>query len=309
MICRPVDSLEALLQDYLRRRDIKPNSAEQLRITAKLFSSWYATEFGFPFTLPCLTEATASEFLFHLRRVRGVEPTTANRKRSHLLTLWRHAKRRGLLPAPDAAEVIRFNEPMKIPRAWTQDELSRLLDAIRSYRTARPVPGWDQRHDRALALVIYDTAFRFSACLQLEFCNLRDDGAIIATAKTQKTFCDDGKWLGPDTMAAIKALPAATGRIFPWPYNKKAYWPRWKKILVAAGLSATNRDGPQKLRRTSASWMEAMSPGSAERQLGHKTAGLARKNYIDPLIVDSVRQKPCDILPRITNQQKELFER
>ena len=180
------------------------------------------------------------------------------------------------------------------------------MAACRAYVPGRPLPLWDGRHWRAVVLVMYYTAFRFSACLDLRREQLRPDGAIVADAEAQKTFCDEVGWLGTDAMAAIGDLPPAVGpALFAWPRKQGSFWYHWKRILGAAGLRAGRRDGPQRMRRTSATWMEVYRPGSATRHLGHKTAGLAKKHYIDRRIAAPL--KASEILPPPLDPQGRLF--
>jgi integrase len=321
MICRSIDSLTALLAQYLRKHHVNRASAEQLTVVVTLFNRFYEATYGVPLHLAVLSEDLLEEYLYWLQDTRANGPVRINRQRSYVLTLWRYAHWAGLADEPRAGDVLRFREPERIPRAWTQEELARMLVACDRYVPRRPVLGWDARHDKAIRLVIYDTGFRVAACLALERANLRQDGAILAEAETQKTLCDEGHWLGRDTLSAVREIlgdrmvpggnrlmvPATTSKIFNWPYRKRAFCDRWHKINELAGLGHTRRDGPQKMRRTSASWMEALAPGSAEGHLGHKTPGLAKKHYVDPLIVQSVRRKASDILPRIVNPQRQLF--
>lgn len=297
MIAPKISDLVGLLADYLKTHDLTAGSVRQLRITGDLFTRWYAEAYAVPFNLCELNERTVGEFLFWLRDTRKAEPTTCNRKRGDLLTLWRYAARLKLLERPDPADVIRFRQPERMPTAWQPHELTAFLEACAVYKRYRPIPHWDARHDRAVLLVLYETAFRISACLSLTTDNLRDDGAIIARAETQKTFADEARFLSPATLAALRAAPPHAGRLFPWPYSVASFRARWKAFLRLAGLPTTRRDGPQKLRRTSASWVEAAQPGSAQRHLGHRTAGLAAKHYIDPRIAGP--PKASELLPRI----------
>ncbi len=297
MICRPIDTLSSLLTDYLRNHPIKPDSAEQLEITCRLFGRWHLEAFKIPFLLDALNEQLLTAFLNDLRQTRQAK--TCNRKRGDLLALWRHAKRRGLLPAPDVAEVVHFPEPKRRPDAYRLEELARRLDAIERYvPRRRRQQKWDQRHDRALTLVLYDTAYRLTACLELRKQNITPEGAVVALATTQKTNSDEAKWLGPDTLRAIQAiLDSDDDRIFPWSASKEAFWRRWKAINRLAGLPTTRRDGPQKMRRTSVSWLESRRPGSAQHHLQHSSPTLAVKHYIDPTIAYPYRAP--DVLPRI----------
>jgi len=303
MICRGTDTLELLRADYLRSHDVKPGYAQQLEISARSFARWYESQTGQLLTLPRINEPMACEWL-HWLRSQGRTPRTCNGKRGDLLTLWRHAVRRSLLPPPLAEEIVRFREPQRNPTAWTQPQLDAILAAAATQKIGRAVPGWGRDHDRAALLLIYDTAFRLSAVLALTTASLRDDGALLAAAETQKTLTDEIRWLGPDTLDAVRTIhpgllfPAAVpAPLLPWPFSRRAFTDRWLRIVEAAGLPTGRREGPQKMRRTSASWCEAAAPGAGKRQLGHRTPGLAEKNYIDRTIAPAMRA--ADLLPRI----------
>ena len=300
MICRPIETLTSLLADYLRNHPIKPHSAEQLEISCRLFERWYAGEYKFPFLLDLMNEQLLTAFLNDLRQTRAAK--TCNRKRGDLLALWRHAKRRGLLAMPDAQEVVHFPEPKRRPDAYRLEELARRLDACDRFRPKRNrLKRWDHRHDKALTLVFYDTAYRLTACLKLLKSNITPEGAIVALADSQKTNSDEAKWLGADTMAAINDVLAINDphddRVFPWERSREAFWRRWKAINELAGLPITRRDGPQKMRRTSVSWLEARRPGSAQHHLRHSSPVLAVKHYLDPTIAFDYRAP--DVMPRI----------
>jgi hypothetical protein len=301
MICRTIDSLSSLLTDYLRLHPIKPDSAEQLEITCRLFERWYQDEYKFPFLVDSMNEPLLTEFLNDLRKTRAAK--TVNRKRGDLLALWRHAKRRGLLPLPDAQEVVHFPEPKRMPDAWRLEDLSRQLAACDLYQPKRRrFKKWDKRHDKALRLVLYDTAYRLTACLKLLKTNIRPEGAIVALSDSQKTNSDEAKWLGRDTIDALNEILVDSDpndpRVFPWEGSMESFWRRWKAINRLADLPATRRDGPQKMRRTSASWLEARRPGSAQHHLRHSSPELAVKHYLDPTIAFDYRAP--DVMPRIS---------
>lgn len=313
MICTRIATLASLLEDYLQTHPIKPASAQQLKISCDALAAWYERTRNFPLRLDDLSEALASEWLNDLHASQRAAKTI-NRRRGDLLALWRHAHRRGLATAPEAREIVRFAEPRRRPTAWHLPELQQLLAACARYRRGRPVPGWDARHDRALVLVMYDTAFRFSACLELRRGDLSLDGTIQARAESQKHNADECRWLAAETQTALAAIlkdlppgpagePDPAARLFPWPYRKEAFWRRWKAILRLAGLPATRRDGPQKLRRTSATYLEALRPGTAQQHLGHATAGLASRHYIDPTIAYDF--KAAELLPRLSAEARK----
>ncbi len=114
---------------------------------------------------------------------------------------------------------------------------------------------------------------------------------------TEKTAVEILRPLSPETIEAIEATyPPKRELIFDWPHCGKHLRTKWLQIVRAAGLPGGRRQGLHKLRRTSASHLEAVAPGTAGRHLGHLTPGLAERHYIDPRIA-----KPANaaaLLPR-----------
>lgn len=298
MICRSCTDFSQLLRAYQDAHDLKPSTVEQLRVTVRLFERWFAEVCGGPFELSMLGETIVGEFLHTLGSERGDGPTTRNSKRRMLICLWRFAHRKGLAPSVEPADIVRFREPTRLPVAWTLAEMRALLRGCTRYAPRRPVPGWDQRHDRALILLIYDTGLRVQAALALRTADLSSDGAVLARAETQKPCCDESKWLSEQTTDALAAtFPPMRERLFPWPYGRRSLNARLRAIQRSAGLPASRRDLWQKQRRTSASWLERARPGAAQHHLGHKTPGMAARHYIDPRI--AYDYKAADLMPRI----------
>jgi hypothetical protein len=99
--------------------------------------------------------------------------------------------------------------------------------------------------------------------------------------------------LREETVKAIKAtFPPKRELIFEWPHTPSIFYRHWNNLVYEAGLEVNRRNGPQKLRRTSASHLEAASPGTATAHLGHRSADLARKHYLDPNITQQKRPIP-----------------
>lgn len=306
MICFALDSLSRLLGEYIKARPMTASSAEQLTVTANLFARWYEQAHQAPFHPMGFSEPLINDFLNAMVDAKRFGPTTANNKRRHLLTLWKFATSREIVEPYKHERIARYKEPTIVPTAYLLDELDAFLDACPRTKFKRPVPGWDWRSDRALALAIYDTAFRIEATLQLLKPNLRSDGAILALYGSQKTFADEARWFGPTTMAAIRLMPPSDDpRVFPYPFGAEYLVNRWKHIQRTAGLPTTRRDGPQKMRRTSASHLEANRRGSGKAHLGHKTPGLAEKHYFDPRIVRA--EKAHEVMPKVGLGQTKMF--
>lgn len=83
--------------------------------------------------------------------------------------------------------------------------------------------------------------------------------------------------------------------------NRCKIWPLWgsrwsfyrhyRKLVAAAGVRGTSKW----LRRSSATALERICPGSAMGHLGHKTPGLAYRHYVDPRMLQCGRPLPPEL--------------
>lgn len=89
------------------------------------------------------------------------------------------------------------------------------------------------------------------------------------------------KILSPQTIQAIEDLKKYNinndDRIIGWVLGKRRSLSVMKKHIISCGLSGTSKY----LRRSGATHIEINRPGYAKFHLGHRTSGLAEKNYID----------------------------
>lgn len=288
MIAPPFD-LAAVLSRYRQARDLKPASIEQLTISCRLLARWY----GMPPPIASLDCQTLDRFLQE-GRGRGLAAKTLNRRRGDLLTLVRFAHETwpDRVPNPPL-KLVKFREPRRAPEAWTLVEGRQILDAAANYRS---LPGFPSCRWPALMLVLYDTAFRIRAALAIKTADWRGD-MLLARAEHQKTATDEWRQLHADTIGALKAtFPPDRPLLFGWPYGMTAFWRHWRAIVASAGLPTGRRNGPQRWRRMSASYLEAVCPGAAMQHLGHRTPGLAQRTYIDPRIAGGL--KAAQFLPR-----------
>jgi integrase len=91
------------------------------------------------------------------------------------------------------------------------------------------------------------------------------------TAELIRMSLDQSGWL----------VPSPRTRLWPFPYGKETQWVHFKRLLRAAGLSATRRDAWHKLRRTGESFLAAeVGVDLAAAYAGH-TPEVARRHYID----------------------------
>lgn len=114
-----------LLRDFLfevylpSRPQLQADSIEQLQKATELVDQWA----GEPVAVGELSEGLVCRFLHHYASSHAA--ATTNSKRRMVLTLWRAAHKRGLAPPP--ADIPKVKEPKRLPKAWTVDEVARIL--------------------------------------------------------------------------------------------------------------------------------------------------------------------------------------
>jgi len=109
---------------------------------------------------------------------------------------------------------------------------------------------------------------------------VRPDGTVLVRMSKSGRIKACG--LDRTTLATAVRLPVeGDERVLPGPLARRTFYVRWRKLLAVAGLEVSRRNGPQKLRRTSATFVEMLGVGRATAHLGHRSADLARRHYID----------------------------
>ena len=107
----------------LKLRTRTPNTKKLYDLTLRQ----YAEFLGRSPTIDDLTDDSVGAFLNWFRSS-GRSPATTNKNRANLLALWRYAARKGLTTRwPDVSP---DPEPIRIPVAWTRENLSKLFDGL-----------------------------------------------------------------------------------------------------------------------------------------------------------------------------------
>lgn len=274
--------LADLLGQYVAARHLRPRSVEPLRAAVNVFSHWLAR----PATTDDFRRETLNQFIDWLLASRS--PDTAWGRRKDLLTLWRWSWEEGLIDRqPERIKAV--TRPKRDPEAWTRDQVRQLLLATSEMPGTLSNGVQVSQFFRALVLVLYSTGLRIGSAIELRSADLQPDGSIPADWRTHKTHYGQLVQLQPDAVAACRKLrsqlTAADERLLPWPYHRTVLYKYWRRLLKHAGMPVSRRNGSQKIRRTAASWLERVSPGSATRFLGHASPELAAKHYLDPRII------------------------
>lgn len=223
---------------------------------------------------------------------KGYAPNTVRSRRRMILTLWRAAHEEGLASVPK--KLRRVSCPDRPPVAWTMGEMQQLVaTAHRLKRRIRGTSLTRANFYESLFRAQFDSALRISDLLALDVRRLAPDGRIALTqAKTGRVHLVQFQ---PLTMAAIARSVAESPqreKIWPTRLDRRSFFKAVKRIVAASGVRA----GTSKMiRRSSASYVEKQTPGTAWRHLGHSRPGCDVKHYLDPLIVAPAIPRPPEL--------------
>jgi len=236
-----------------------------------------------------------AKFLGHM--VNGRSSVTANKTLHHLMAIVRGAHRDGVF-CGEVPTVPKLKEPRRLPEAWTVDDVQLILaEVIKEPGQIDGVPA--NRWWYSLLLTIYYCGGRITAVRKTspqDF--LLDQRAIILRAEHQKQSADQYLHLPDQVVAAVAVIYSDRRQlVWPWPYHDRTLFKRFARILRRAGVRYGQGRGGlfQKMRRTHASYVAA-NGGDATFSLGHSSALVTRKHYLDPRIVG---RGQVDRLPRL----------
>ena len=113
-------------------------------------------------------------------QARGLAPASVNRAMAAVRGLHRFLLAEGLMSTDPTADVEAGKLPRGLPKALSEDEVTRLLDAVTGEEPAH-------RRDRAILEVLYGTGMRISEMVSLSLEDLDLDGALMrVTGKGDK---------------------------------------------------------------------------------------------------------------------------
>lgn len=273
---------DSLVEDFFDRhysliclRSPSPNTLRLHKLSIRRFSE----SLHHPARLVDFTQENLARFCAIRRRTHP--PTTVNREAAKLVAQWRSACKKGILQVWPEHKPER--EPERIPLAWTQEEINRLLASAEAER--RPVgnvPGhlwWP-----ALLFLLWDTGERIGPMRKLLTTDLDSAGWLIVRAEYRKGRTRDrGYQLHPQTVAALNAIrPYSKRLLLPWPYCDSYIYVRLNEILERAGLPSDRKSKFHRMRKSHASHAEAAGLNATEL-LDHSSRTVT-KAYLDPRI-------------------------
>jgi integrase/recombinase XerD len=154
----------------------KGRSANTLAAYRRDLGSWAAH------TSTPISQRSADDVLAFNRslQAKGLAPASVNRAMAAVRGLHRFLVAEDLMPTDPTADVEAGKLPRGLPKALTEDEVSRLLDAVTGEAPA-------DRRDRAILEVLYGTGMRISEMVALSLEDLDLDGALMrVTGKGDK---------------------------------------------------------------------------------------------------------------------------
>lgn len=219
------------------------------------------------------------------RRRPRLSAATASKFRDCILAAWRFGARKGIVAHwPDVPDV---KEPVRIPVAWTKDELAKLW----SYISRMPgelcgisASDWFC----SLHAVLWDSGARIGETMQLRWENVDLSGGwVTMKAETRKGGLSDKlSKLHPSTVELLDRIRFPERKIvWPWPYHETYLWKHYGEILRRAGLPDGRERKFHCMRKSCASHITAIvNEAAAQSAMGHADIRMTRGVYIDPKI-------------------------
>lgn len=264
--------LRLFVASYIQQREISREYADSLKAIEREFSAWLNR----PAKLSDLTDEKVNRWLIDICNANGRAKVTLSNKRTLLLVLWRAAWMDERVKLPPR-RVRRISAPAPVVTAWDRPNVTALLAA------AKLVEGEFKRSKvsraafwRAFILCGYYSGLRLGDLCRLKWSDVRPDGTIqVVQHKTGSplvTFVRDN---GLEAMEAIRSRERP--RVFGDCLCRRRIMDGFIALAKRAGLSG----GTRMLRRTGATQCEMIGRGNSKDHLGHKTAGIAERHYID----------------------------
>lgn len=254
--------------DYAMRSGASAGYTEQLRVLTKRLP-WDHTE---------LTVSRIDEYLTHA--LTKLAPQTVQNHRRMLCTLRKEALKCGLVDECTRT-IRRVKCPLPLPRAWSHEEIHRLIEAAKGMRGGTKRCKWGILLP-AWVSVAYSSGLRLGDMLSVRHDALRGNRLALVLAKTRRPHV---VVLDDQAMAAIQTLPVHGHRIFGDLVGRCVFIRAFRRLVKAAGLQGSGKF----LRRSSATYAE-LAGMSATGHLGHATAGLAQKHYVDPVLLAELKR-------------------
>jgi integrase len=269
---------------------------DQTRKVYRLALARLAEVCGHAPTVDDLTDDNVASVMTAMLRDGRAIPTV-NERRARLNAFWTWLAKRGVVGTFPTTPPL--PAPRRIPRAWTREELGRLVKACAAQRgwiACVPASDWWL----TLHYVAWDSGERIGALLGAQWSHLSGEWLILPAEIRKGQGADRAYRLSPQTVAALEKIRyPVRGELWPWPFHPCYLWSRYKKLRKEAGLPIDRQSGFHRIRRSVASHLAALG-GNATEAMGHSSPAVTRDSYIDPTI--AVPPQPSDLLFRLEEE-------
>ena len=255
--------------DYAMRVGASPGYTEQLKVFTKRLA-WEPAD---------LTVAKIDGYL--TTALHTLAPQTVQNHRRMLITLRKAALRDGLVVDECTHPVRRVKCPLPLPRAWSHAEIRHLLTIAAESRGGTSRCPWRVLMPAWIA-VAYSSGLRLGDMLAVRHDALRGNRLALVLAKTGRPHV---VVLDEQALSAIASLPVVGPRIFGDLVGRCVFIRAFRRLVKRARMHGSGKF----LRRSSATYAE-MAGMSPTGHLGHATAGLAQKHYVDPVLLAELKK-------------------
>lgn len=249
----------------------------------------FAEFLGYAPTTAELNDETCGKFLRWMVEVKGVKAVSANGYWKQLRALWEWCARKRL--TAEFPTLQQLPEPEVVPEAWSYEELQKLLQACKDARgKIGGIPAAD--YWLAFHYVQWDTGERTGAMNELTW-NMIDwkAGHMVVPAEVRKGGCKAMVYhLKQPTRNLLERIREPKRELIFGTGKRWRFYADYKKLIKAAGLAhVPHKCGPQKMRRSFASHLEALG-GNATKALRHTSRLVTEESYLDPRISEPESQ-------------------
>lgn len=274
-------TLPELAQAFALRRELSPSSLAQYHSAVSCLGRFL----GRPATNADLSDDTINRWLLSLEsRLSGA---TRKSRRTHIMALWRSATRLGVAQPP--GEIRRVKVPPRVPRAWTVEEMRRLLASVGKVKST---VGIGLPLSKKLELLIrlgWDSGARWGDVRTFKHQDLSDDGILpFVQHKTSRLHVAK---FHQSTMNALGEFRSRSW-LADWEYTHEYFRIAFGWLVKAAGVQGSFKW----IRRSSGTNVEQHYPGAGAAHLGHGPT-IAVNHYFDARLIARTRPMPEDLGP------------
>ena len=209
------------------------------------------------------------------KRLDEVAAITAKCERTMILTVWRFAYEAEIVDLPPRG-IMRFHVTKEPTQAWTRDELRLAIEVAK--KTLGRLRSGAKLSDYLECWIRlgYETGARHGDLRAFRVDQITGDVIRWVQSKTGDPI---EKVLSPACLDACRRMAAGSidGTLLGWACGRRMALKHMRSHLDACGLSGTSKW----LRRAGATHIEMLHPGKAKLHLGHRSVGLAERNYLD----------------------------